>query len=133
MPVLQDFVKLAKWEDRGYYSLQMATEKSQRQLHRLSRRAEQALRQPVANVLADASAAMGFPDLADPEAVHAKADEKPDVKVRLRGFPELANPEAVYAKADQEPDFKVRPQLARLWTFSSKKLNAKQSAPLISA
>ena len=62
-------MKLAKWEDRGYYSLQMAIEKSQRQLHRLSRRAEQALRQPVANVLADASAAMGFPDLTNPETV----------------------------------------------------------------
>ncbi len=78
---MQDFVKLAKWEDRGYYSLQMATEKSQRQLHRLSRRAEQALRQPVANVLADASAAMGFPDLTDPEAVNAKSTQVTEVKV----------------------------------------------------
>ena len=74
----QDFVKLAKWEDRGYYSLQMATEKSQRQLHRLSRRAEQALRQAAANILADASAAMGFPDLSAPDDVLPKSGSSAD-------------------------------------------------------
>ena len=76
-------MKLAKWEDRGYYSLQMATEKSQRQLHRLSRRAEQALRQPAANVLADASAAMGFPDLTNPEAIVGLASSGGSVQVDL--------------------------------------------------
>ena len=81
-------MKLAKWEDRGYYSLQMATEKSQRQLHRLSRRAEQALRQPVANVLADASAAMGFPDLTNPEAVVSlKVSSSPAPAVQV-GLPQ---------------------------------------------
>lgn len=43
---LQDFVSLAKWEDRGYYAQRIATEKAQRQLHRLSRRALQALKEP---------------------------------------------------------------------------------------
>ncbi|KIY92200.1 hypothetical protein MNEG_15763 [Monoraphidium neglectum] len=38
---LRDFVALAKWEDRGYYSMKNSTEKAQRQLHRLARRAEQ--------------------------------------------------------------------------------------------
>ena len=61
---MQDFVKLAKWEDRGYYAMRASTEKAQRQLHRLSRRAEDALRQPFAALLATAAKAMGFQDLA---------------------------------------------------------------------
>jgi midasin len=31
---LLDFVRLAKWEDRGYYAMKAATEKAQRYLHR---------------------------------------------------------------------------------------------------
>ena len=61
---MQDFVKLAKWEDRGYYAMRASTEKAQRQLHRLSRRAEDALRQPFAALLAIAAKTMGFEDLA---------------------------------------------------------------------
>ena len=61
---LQDFVRLAKWEDRGYYAMKATTERNQRQLHRLTRRAEEALSQPAAAVLAAASKAMGFADLA---------------------------------------------------------------------
>ena len=60
---LQDFVRLAKWEDRGYYAMKATTERNQRQLHRLTRRAEEALSQPAAAVLAAASKAMGFADL----------------------------------------------------------------------
>ncbi|KAK9833665.1 hypothetical protein WJX74_002204 [Apatococcus lobatus] len=92
---LQDFVKLAKWEDRGYYSLQMATEKSQRQLHRLSRRAEQALRQPVANVLADASAAMGFPDLINPEVVVGLEGPIGSANVAEASMPQSAHSDAL--------------------------------------
>ena len=62
---MQDFVRLAKWEDRGYYAMKVSTERNQRQLHRLTRRAEEALSQPAAAVLAAASKAMGFADLAD--------------------------------------------------------------------
>ncbi|KAK9809153.1 hypothetical protein WJX72_010301 [[Myrmecia] bisecta] len=64
---LQDFVKLAKWEDRGYYAMRVATEKAQRQLHKLTRKAEDLLKQPVAGVLAAAAKAMGFADLANPD------------------------------------------------------------------
>ncbi len=62
---LQDFVRLAKWEDRGYYAMKATTERNQRQLHRLTRRGEEALSQPAAAVLAAASKAMGFADLTD--------------------------------------------------------------------
>ena len=56
-------MRLAKWEDRGYYAMKATTERNQRQLHRLTRRAEEALSQPAAAVLATASRAMGFADL----------------------------------------------------------------------
>ena len=44
--------------------MRASTEKAQRQLHRLSRRAEDALRQPFAALLASAAKTMGFEDLA---------------------------------------------------------------------
>ena len=58
-------MKLAKWEDRGYYALHASTEKAQRQLHTLTRKAEEVLSQPAAAVLAAAAKAMGFGDLTD--------------------------------------------------------------------
>lgn len=61
--VLQDFAKLAAWEDRGYYSMRAATERAQRKLHKLQRHATEVLKQPVAAVLAAAAKAMGFADL----------------------------------------------------------------------
>jgi midasin len=67
---VQDFVKLAEWEDRGYYSMRASAQKAQRQLHRLCRRADEALRQPSAAPLAAAAKAMGFADLS-PAAVAA--------------------------------------------------------------
>ena len=65
---LSDFVKLAKWEDRGYYAMKISTEKAQRQLHRLSRRAEDVLKQPAAGVLAAASQKMGLGQITAPKA-----------------------------------------------------------------
>jgi midasin len=70
---LADFVKLAKWEDRGYYAMKISTEKAQRQLHRLSRRAEDYLKQPAAGVLASASQAMGLGQVVAPKAAIAAA------------------------------------------------------------
>lgn len=61
-------MRLAKWEDRGYYAMKVTTERNQRQLHRLTRRAEQALSEPAAAVLAAASKAMGFADLTSPDS-----------------------------------------------------------------
>ncbi len=43
--------------------MKATTERNQRQLHRLTRRAEEALSQPAAAVLASASKVMGFADL----------------------------------------------------------------------
>ena len=60
---LADFVKLAKWEDRGFYALRTQAEKAHRQLHRLATRAEEFLREPAAGVVATASREMGFSDL----------------------------------------------------------------------
>lgn len=49
--VLQDFVKLQTWEDRGYLSIKRNGERAQRKLHKLSQKAEEVLKQPVALVL----------------------------------------------------------------------------------
>ena len=54
---VQDFVKLARWEDRGFYAQEQATEKAQRQLLKLVLKTEAVLSQPAAAVLAAASAA----------------------------------------------------------------------------
>lgn len=48
---LQDFIKLAKWEDRGYYAQRKATEDAQRKLHKFVRKASEVLNRPVAEVL----------------------------------------------------------------------------------
>jgi hypothetical protein len=66
-PDTQDFVKLAKWEDRGHYALQQETEKSQRQLHKLVRDTQGVLKRPAAGVVGGVSAAMGFSDLGHPD------------------------------------------------------------------
>ncbi|GLI68780.1 hypothetical protein VaNZ11_013272, partial [Volvox africanus] len=65
---LQDFVQLARWDDRGYYAMRASTEKAQRYLHRLSRRAEEVLRQPAATALAAAVKGMGVGELASAAA-----------------------------------------------------------------
>lgn len=78
----QDFVRLAKWEDRGYYAMKVSTERNQRQLHRLTRRAEEVLAQPAAAVLAAASKAMGFPDLAGADLTPSQAPQGHAVHAR---------------------------------------------------
>ena len=71
---LADFVRLAKWEDRGYYANRAAAEKAARVLHRLKRRARAALAAPAAAVLAGAGRAMGLPDLAPTALAAADAE-----------------------------------------------------------
>lgn len=66
---LKDFVALAKWEDRGFYAMKASTERAQRHLHKLCRRATEVLKGPVAGTLAVAAKAMGLDDLAAPESV----------------------------------------------------------------
>eukprot|EP00198_Chlamydomonas_reinhardtii_P014222 XP_001703559.1 predicted protein [Chlamydomonas reinhardtii] len=56
LQVCTDFVALARWDDRGYYAMRASTEKAQRYLHRLSRRAEDVLRAAAATALAAAGA-----------------------------------------------------------------------------
>lgn len=61
--------------------MKVITERNQRQLHRLTRRADQALSEPAAAVLAAASKAMGFADLAMPDSpVHEGKPDAPDGK-----------------------------------------------------
>ena len=81
-PRMQDFVRLAKWEDRGYYAMKVSTERNQRQLHRLTRRAQEALSHPAAAVLAAASKAMGFADLADADLVHECKPKQNDARAK---------------------------------------------------
>lgn len=84
---LQDFVKLAKWEDRGFYAQQQATEKAHRQLHSTATKAEGVLKQPAAAVLASSAKAMGLDDLppeaapdAQPPASSKRKAEQTDVE-----------------------------------------------------
>lgn len=60
-------MELAKWEDRGYHAMKSATEKAQRQLHKMQRQAAAVLQQPAAAVLAAAAKTIGLGDLAAPE------------------------------------------------------------------
>ena len=104
---LQDFVALAKWEDRGYYALRHSTEKTQRQLHRLWRRAVELLRQPASGPLQLAGAAMGFgdlgaPGLAAPGGTEAAAAGRRSKRARAAAATEpaaghLAQPQAALA------------------------------------
>lgn len=81
---LQDFVRLAKWEDRGYYAMKVSTERNQRQLHRLTRRAQEALTHPAAAVLAAASRAMGFADLAGADLAHGHPPKQDNLHGKKR-------------------------------------------------
>ena len=72
----QDFVELAKWEDRGYHAMRSATEKAQRQLHKMQRQAANVLRQPAAAVLAEAAKSVGLPNLAAPEQLPGAAPKR---------------------------------------------------------
>ena len=71
---VQDFVKLAKWEDRGYYAQQQATEKAQRQLLKLVTRSEAVLAMPAGPILAAAAAAASQPQ--EPASNGAKESHK---------------------------------------------------------
>ena len=93
---MQDFVRLAKWEDRGYYAMKVSTERNQRQLHRLTRRAEEALSHPAATVLAAASKAMGLADLADADLAHGHLPDQDAFhakKLRGKSAPDALSPE----------------------------------------
>ena len=74
--VPQDFVELAKWEDRGYHAMRSSTEKAQRQLHKMQRQAGDVLRQPAAAVLAEAAKSVGLSNLAAPEQLPGAAPKK---------------------------------------------------------
>lgn len=89
--LMQDFVELAKWEDRGYHAMKSSTEKAQRQLHKMQRQAADVLKQPVAAVLAAAARTIGLGDLVAPEqlpgSVHKKGRAKhPPAIERVVGY-----------------------------------------------
>lgn len=50
---IKDFIKLASWKDINVFALKASAQKSHKQLHRNIRKFREALRQPVAPVLAD--------------------------------------------------------------------------------
>ena len=78
--------------------MKVSTERNQRQLHRLTRRAQEALSHPAAAVLAAASKAMGFADLADADLApgHIPNQDDPRAKKsRLMGHQDVFSPEQV--------------------------------------
>lgn len=84
---MQDFVKLAKWEDRGHYAQKQEAEKSQRQLHKMVRDSQEVLKRPAGGVIGGVSASMGFADvvadaevdIAEYKAAHKKRhDSRPE-------------------------------------------------------
>ena len=78
--MLQDFVKLAKWEDRGHYAQKQESDKAQRQLHKLVRDSQEVLKRPAAGVIGSYSAAMGFADVVKHQTEEQALDEKPAAK-----------------------------------------------------
>ena len=78
----QDFVKLAKWEDRGHYAQKQETEKAQRQLHKLVRDAQAVLSRPAAAAIS--SLPVGFSELSEQtqEPLDAPEDKKRQSKKR---------------------------------------------------
>eukprot|EP00899_Mesostigma_viride_P010035 jgi/Mesvir1/19032/Mv12798-RA.1 len=56
---LDDFVKLARWEDRNYYSMEASAEKAHRRLHKLTRKYDAVLTQPIGPVIAEVAASVG--------------------------------------------------------------------------
>ena len=61
---LKGFVKLTKWEDRGYYALALSAEKTHRKLHNIRRRYDELLKKPVLDLLTRQSVRMGTQTLA---------------------------------------------------------------------
>ncbi|GIL72549.1 hypothetical protein Vretifemale_2893, partial [Volvox reticuliferus] len=98
---LQDFVQLARWDDRGYYAMRASTEKAQRYLHRLSRRAEDVLRQPAATALAAAVKGMGVCELA--AAAAAATRESDDVDTVATSVKENSKGDGTVQKQPHQP------------------------------
>ena len=89
---LKDFVRLAKWEDRGYYAQRQNVEKSQRILHRLDRRLDALLDSGVTEILLPENYKVTMEDL----GVHATdakefcgADALTDDAMTVPGFPAI--------------------------------------------
>eukprot|EP00884_Botryococcus_braunii_P010665 jgi/Botrbrau1/195/Bobra.0022s0175.1 len=83
--LLLDFIKLAKWEDRGYYAQLKATEKAQRQLHKFVRSAAEVLNRPVAEVLGSGERASPFDSLrSSPFPASSKGEPRKDAPVQTK-------------------------------------------------
>ena len=91
---------LARWDDRGYYAMRASTEKAQRYLHRLSRRAEDVLRAAAATALAAAVKGMGVPEFAAAaQAARRAAGEEDDGTAELAAAAARTELEADVARA----------------------------------
>ena len=110
----QDYVKLAKWDDRGHAADAAASDAVHRHLHRLQRRSATVLDQPAAGVLADISKAMGLADLDIPELVGPNNMGASSKKYAHRHGPPAVLPEdALPAEQVRWPlnQHKLRPSL----------------------
>jgi midasin len=80
---LKGFVKLTKWEDRGYYALAVSAEKTHRKLHKLIRKYDDLLKKSAMEVLSKQSLRMGAQTLAtltnslEPSQTDEELTEKP--------------------------------------------------------
>lgn len=101
---LQDFVKLAKWEDRGQYAQKQETEKAQRQLHKLVRDAQGVLAQPAAAALE--SVPVGFSELPNQVGGGSEAPEDKQRKSR-KAAADKALAEPVLVWGDQVLHFNL--------------------------
>ena len=81
---LQEFVKLQKWEDRGYLAMKTAGDRAQRKLHRLCKKAEDVLRQPAASAFAQVSQSAGYVALS-----HVDDESSPSTVVVCQQDPPL--------------------------------------------
>eukprot|EP00850_Spirogloea_muscicola_P001971 SM000007S20931 [mRNA] locus=s7:964636:998915:+ [translate_table: standard] len=62
---LKDFVRLAKWEDRNYYSMAASAEKAHRKLHKILRKFDVLLKQPMLQLLTKLSQKAGQLEILD--------------------------------------------------------------------
>eukprot|EP00850_Spirogloea_muscicola_P002909 SM000011S19087 [mRNA] locus=s11:783175:828718:+ [translate_table: standard] len=86
---LKEFVRLAKWEDRNYYSMAASAEKAHRKLHKILRKFDVLLKQPMLQLLTKVSQKAGQLEVLDASKVTNTSSAK-KVSTR-RGLTQSAN------------------------------------------
>ena len=72
---MEEFIRLARWEDRGYYALKESADKSSRTIHRLCRKFQDVLSTQIICIVEQRKDAMGIADLS--KEVHLHKGEEP--------------------------------------------------------